>query len=98
MKKKQWKLIEKYPVTVYKCGLRAGDRLRLRRDMPIVDFKGRPTGDVWREGEIWLVLPGSDEPPLDVWLEQPDGDRHTWSDDADIFEWFERVADEAVGG
>ncbi len=47
-------------------------------------------------GEIWAVLSGSAEPPVDVWLRQPDGARHTWSDDDDFWIWFERVTDNAA--
>ena len=73
----------------YGCGLSAGDRLRLRRDLPIRDHKGRPTGVVHRAGEIWTVLTGDPLEPGIVWLRQPDGERHTW--DETVLDWFERL-------
>jgi hypothetical protein len=86
-----WKIIESYPITQYKCGLVAGQQLRLLKDLVIRDRRGRATGKVIRAGEIWLVIPGSDEPPLDVWLRGPDGERHTWDDLPSIFDHFELV-------
>lgn len=94
-KKPKWQLIGDYPITDYKCGARAGDRVRLRRDI-VIEQRGKPTGEVLRAGEIWSVISGSAVPPLDVWLRQPDGDRHTWSDDADFWTWFERVDENAA--
>ncbi len=88
----KWKLIGNYPVRDYKCGARAGDRVRLRQDLVICDHKGKPTGAVHREGEVWCVLSGSVEPPVDIWLRRPDGDRQTWTDDDDFWKWFEKVA------
>jgi hypothetical protein len=45
--------IGNYPVTKYRCGVRAGDRVRLRRDIG-----KHPTGD------IWSVLRGAAEEPV----------------------------------
>jgi hypothetical protein len=85
------KFVSDYPIQRYKCGLCAGDRLRLKRDLPIADHKNVPTGKIHPAGEVWTVLPGAAEPPVDVWLRQPDGESHTWDDDAQIFDWFENV-------
>ena len=93
--KPKWQLIGDYPVTDYKCGARAGDRVRLRRDI-VIEQGGKPTGKVLRAGEIWSVISGSAVPPLDVWLRDPNGERHTWDDDADFWTWFERVNENAV--
>ena len=92
MKKKEtkWQLVSDYPITEYKCGVRAGDRVRLRRDLVVRDHKGKPTR-THPAGEAWTVLSGSSVPPLDVWLKQPDGERHTWSDDDEFWNWFERT-------
>src|SRR5690349_15306364 len=94
-KKDKWQLISADSVTEYKCRARAGERVRLRKDIVVCDHRGEPTGDVHRAGEIWLITKGSAVPPLDVWLRQPDGRAHTWSDDDDFWEWFEKVADDA---
>lgn len=74
----------------YPCGLVAGDQLRLRRRLEVVDHRGRPTGQVHSAGEIWTVLVGASSEPTIVWLEQPDGEPHTWDDEV-IFESFERI-------
>lgn len=91
----QWRLIGEYDVAEYRCGLRAGDRVRLIRDLEIADHIGAPTTEILQSGGIWQVLHGSRHDPGTVWLRQPDGQRHTWSDDDSIFEHFARVpADE----
>jgi hypothetical protein len=89
-KKSEWKFIDTYDVTEYQCGLKAGDWVRLKRDLHLTLHDGTPAG-VNRAGEIWRVLSGASEDPGVVWLRQPDGDRHTWSDDPTIFDWFEKV-------
>ena len=93
--KPKWKLVGAYPITEYQCGIRAGERVRLRQELVVRDHRGEPPY-VHRAGEIWTVLSGSAEPPVDVWLRQPDGERHTWSDDDDFWIWFERVTDSAA--
>ena len=88
--KPKFQLISDYPITEYKCGARAGERLRLRREIVTVDHQGKPTGEIYQKGEIWTVLSGSTEPPVVVWLKQTDGKRHTWSDDNEFWIAFER--------
>jgi hypothetical protein len=88
--------VNEYHVTDYQCGARAGDHVRLRHDIVVREHDGTPTGEVHPAGEIWTVLSGSAEPPVEVWLKQPDGKRHTWSDDDDFWNWFERVIDHAA--
>ena|SRR5688572_30178827 len=74
-----------FTVTQYRCGLRAGDRLLLRRDLP-----GNGPG---REiGGVWTVLTGSPQDPDALWLRQPDGTSHSWSDNESIFEYFDKLA------
>lgn len=75
----------------YQCGLKPGDRVRLIQDLHIVDDSGKPTGEVHGQGEIWRVLPDCCSVRHDLWLEQPDGDPHTWDDDVSVFEWFEKI-------
>jgi hypothetical protein len=89
--KPKWKFIDTYDVGEYRCGLKAGDSVRLKRDIHLIDHLGNRTGDVLRAGEIWGILPGATEDPGVVWLRQPDGERHTWDDDPSIFEWFEKI-------
>ena len=89
------KVISDYPITDYKCGIRAGERVRLRQELICRDHRGKQTA-IQHAGEIWTVLSGSAEPPVDVWLRQPDGERHTWSDDDDFWIWFERVDENAA--
>ncbi len=86
-----WKLITDYTVNEYRCGLRAGERITLRRDLKIRDHKGRFTGEIMRHGEPWVVLPGTAEDRGTIYLLQPDGKRHTWNDDDSVFTFFERT-------
>ena len=89
MTKRKFKLVTEYPVQDYRCGLRAGDRVRLKHDIIVRDHLGKPTGVIHRAGEIWVVLSGAAEDPAIVWLRQPDGKRHTWDDAPSIFNIFE---------
>ncbi len=94
MKKKsesEWKFVTEYPITEYRCGLKAGDRVRVKCDIVVRDHRGKPTGQVHSKGEIWTVLRGAKEKPVDVWLRQADGEPHTWTDDDSIFQTFEIV-------
>lgn len=94
MKKTKWKFVSHFPIEHYKCGLNAGDRVSLKEDIIVKDFKGKPTGKVYPKGEIWEVLSGSKEEPVVVWFRQADGERHTWDDDESIFKTFEVVKNE----
>jgi hypothetical protein len=89
--KPDWKYVDRYDVLEYRCGLRAGDQVRLRRDLEVKDWQGNSTGEVHIAGTIWKVLPGASDDPGVVFLIQPDGQRHAWDDDLSIYEWFERV-------
>jgi hypothetical protein len=91
--KKQIKFVDKYPVVRYRCGLIAGEKLRLKKDIISRHATGKPTGKVLRSGGIWTVLKGATESPRVLWLRQPDGVTHTWSDDASVFEDFERIGE-----
>ena len=86
-----YKPITEYPISEYRCGARAGDCVRLRRDMVVCDHKDRPTGEVHRAGEIWTVLRGTAEVQPIIWLRQPEGDAHTWSDDDNFLQTFEII-------
>lgn len=87
----KWKLVTEYPVTEYRCGARAGESVRLRQRIVVTNHRGKPTGKVHEAGEIWVVLSGAAEPPVVLWLRQPDGERQTWDDDAGFWDWFERI-------
>jgi hypothetical protein len=78
----------------YKCGLSAGQHVRLKKELVITDHRGNPIGKVHPKGEQWVVLPGIITDPV-LWFREPDGSRSTWSDDADeVAEWFETIEDE----
>jgi hypothetical protein len=85
------RFVSEYPIDQYRCGLKAGDKVRLKRDIVVHDSQGKPTGGIHRAGEVWRVLPGAKSKPIVVWLLQADGQRHTWGDDKSIFETFEQV-------
>src|SRR5262249_34593047 len=84
-------LVGEFPIAEYVCGIRAGERVRLRSDIVVKDHRGKPTGAIYRRGEIWDVLRGSAEPPIVVWLRMLNGRPHTWSDNDDFWRQFERV-------
>jgi hypothetical protein len=83
--------VDQFEVEVYGCGLRAGDRVQLKRDLKVVDTSGSPTGQIHPRGELWTVLTGTAAEPGVLWLRQADGELHTWDDDQTVFEVFERV-------
>jgi|WetSurMetagenome_2_1015567.scaffolds.fasta_scaffold1363489_1 hypothetical protein len=86
-----WKLMNEFPITEYTCGLKAGDRVVLKKDLIIRDDGGNPTGKIHSKGEAWVVLPGSKLLPIAVWFQKSDGDRHTLNDDETVFEWIEFI-------
>jgi len=88
--KNKWKLIVDYPVKKYACGLVAGQRVRLRENIEVKELNGTIV-EIIQAGEIWEVIPGSDEPPVVVWLRRPDGQRHTWDDSASFFDTFDVI-------
>jgi hypothetical protein len=74
------KLVTEYPIRRYKCGLVAGDLVRLKVDLVIRDHRGRKTGKIHPRGKIWRVLTGSKEKQPVVWFRDDSGGRHTWDD------------------
>jgi hypothetical protein len=78
----------------YPCGVRAGERLRLKRDLELLDHEGRPTRGVIPAGSIWLVLAGIPREPDVVWLQEPSGREHTW--DETVLDDFERIDPDAA--
>jgi len=83
----KFELVTEYPITEYKCGLRRGDIIRLRKDLTIRDYKGNKTG-VFPQGEESIVLSGTEGV---IFLSRPNRKRHTWSDDESIFDFYELV-------
>ena len=94
-KNEEWKLVlnDDYDMEEYPSGLRAGDRLRLREDLPIKTHDGSICGTVKRTDGTWTVLIGLSQDPNLLWLREPSGSVHTWEDDI-VFETFEKVEDE----
>jgi hypothetical protein len=90
--KNNWKLIGSYPVERYSCGVVAGQMVRLRKKLTVKDHAGNPAGEVHDPGEIWKVMPGSDERPVVVWLLTPNGRLHTWDDSPSFFDFFEIIS------
>jgi hypothetical protein len=78
-------------ITHYKCGLVAGQRVRLKKDLVVTTYDGVATGEIHPCGEEWIVLTGITSDPV-LWFRQPDGGRCTWSDDtAEVEKWFEKI-------
>ncbi|QNN24641.1 hypothetical protein HED60_20980 [Planctomycetales bacterium ZRK34] len=77
--------------STYACGLKAGQRVALKKDLIIRDHQGVPTGEIHPEGEVWVVLRGVRSDPV-LWFDCPDGERCSWDDDINsVQEWFEVV-------
>ena len=74
----------------YSNGLKGGDRVRLVKELIVLDNQGSPTGDKHSPGEVWIVLSPAIRRPSVVWMRQPDGERRTWDIDT-FFDWFEVV-------
>ena len=87
----EWKLVTSDTMTlsVYPCGISAGDILRLSRELVIRDDKGRRTGEVRTVGETSTVLVGNPTAPEVIWLRWHDGEVHTWDDT--VLNWFEKL-------
>ena len=83
--------VDTFTMQTYRCGLEAGDQLRLRHPLPRQDDSGEPPGKAHKPGEIWTVLTGSLDDPEALWLREPDGTLHSWADDNSIFESFEKL-------
>jgi hypothetical protein len=87
----KWKLVGHFPIEEYRCGARAGDQVRLIRELIITDHRRKPTGKVHAVGEVWVVVKGAAEEPRVLWLREPSGESHTWDDNEEFWTWFERV-------
>jgi hypothetical protein len=87
-------LPSEHTLTEYRCGVRAGDRLRLKRDFPLLDHQGKHTRGTIPAGSIWLVLAGLPREPGVVWLQEPSGEFHTW--DESVLDDFDKLDPDAV--
>ena len=88
----KWKLhipTDRNCIYQYRCGLVAGQKVRLKKDLRVATHDGTLTGEVHLAGEEWIVLVGIKTDPV-LWFLQPNGERCTWEDDANsVREWFE---------
>ncbi len=66
------------------CGLRAGEKLRLRQNYRAWD------GRDFALGSCWEVLTGAVEDPGTIWLDPSDGELLEFDDDPGIFDLFVR--------
>ena len=51
-------------ITHYRCGLVAGQRVRLKKDLIVTDSDGKPSGKMNSKGEQWVVLTGVATDPV----------------------------------
>ncbi len=89
MSKDQWTFVGTTSNRNYKCGLKPGDKLRLRAPLKLKS-DGRETGEVISTSEVWTVLAPTEDQTI-VWLREPGGDSHTWDDSDRIHEDFEII-------
>jgi hypothetical protein len=83
--------------TVYLCGVRVGERVRLLQELVMRDERGAPTSEVHSPGEVWTVLPPNPERQWRVLLHEPDGFPNYWPDTkTEFWSWFERVDEDVA--
>jgi tetratricopeptide (TPR) repeat protein len=89
----RYTIVAEYPITRYKCGLKAGDQVRLKKNLTVTGYKNRPTGEVHPKGEICTVLRGSIfDGEVELWVRLLDGKETGWEDKREsISEWFEYI-------
>jgi hypothetical protein len=87
----KWKLVDTFDVAKYKCGLKAGESVRLLKDLRMKYKNGKLTLEVYKSGDVWRVVYGSSQDPGMVFFRKPNGDTHLWGDDVSIFETFEKI-------
>lgn len=85
----QFKFVTSYGLQGYSCGVKVGDKVRLKHDIVIRYSNGEPSGEIRRGGEEWIVLTGSVDDPGVLWLRNSAGERWTWDDNASFFDDFE---------
>jgi len=76
----EYKSVSTFNIERYKCGLIAGDYIRLKTDM-----------DSYQAGEIFCVLSGAQEDPTCLWVRDKKGEDIECDDEPGIFEYFEKV-------
>ncbi len=89
--KDEYVRIDRFDVETHRCGLSAGDQIRLIEDIVIRDAAGKPTGEVMAKGEVHTVLKGSTDDPATLPLRTPGGELHMWDNDETVWESFGRV-------
>jgi hypothetical protein len=87
----KFRLVTRYDVRSYECGLQVGDIVRLKHDIVVRYKNGKPSGEVRLAGEESIVLPGSTDDPGILWLRNATGERWTWDDNEQFFDSFEIV-------
>ena len=88
----QWNLITEFSIATYECGAKAGEYIRLKKDLPITQGSNRVQVGVYKQGRTAVVLKGSKDSPLVLWCRWlDDGENFTWDDEPEFFDWFEVV-------
>jgi hypothetical protein len=82
--------VDTFDMNEYACGVKAGDKLKLKLPIPLEDDHGNVVRTI-PKGSVWTVLTGSSQDPGCLWLAEPSGDAHTWDDDKGIFEIFAKA-------
>ena len=82
--------VDTFDLLEYACGLKAGDKLKLKLPLPLEDERGKVVRTI-PKGSLWIVLSGSSQDPGCLWLEEPSGESHSWDDDKGIFQVFSRM-------
>lgn len=88
----RWSLETEFSDADYKCGARPGEVLRLQRELPVRDHRGKPDGPPHPAGGLWRVLKPRAGTPGILWMRNDRGKLHTWDDSADLWNWFSRAA------
>ena len=94
----KWILVDPERNGPYVCGLRPGDRVRLKETIRMRTSDGKLTGKRYNKGGIWTVERGAcilarttpGKRRGEVFFRTPNGSLHTWDDDKGIYEVFTR--------
>lgn len=68
-----------FTIKEYRCGLRAGDKVKLRKDE-----------EPFNAGDIFYVLTGAEEDPECLWMLNPAGKTCSWDDAPSTLDVFKK--------
>ena len=90
--KPSWKLVTEFSNSDYLCGLTAGDKIRLKKELVVTETGSGKIIRTHPSRSNAVVLKGSSDSPNIVWCRWTEtGDVFTWDNEPEFFDWFERI-------